>query len=214
MQVDLVPHQGYVHCDVCPVSQQWKLTHTGTLETAELAAGGRWVLCFDSDGFAYAIDELNDPQREVDVDEFWGSQLAQLPDGRLLVLGPIENGARSRSWLEALLVEFDRSTFSVRVGPTSQHHSFEVVAFKRPRGAFRVFFSLVALHRGLGFDMFHNVASRWAWQSLGGFEKRMARYLGGQVLRSQAYKGMARRARGATCRTAAFRFTACPPQRW
>lgn len=156
--------------------------------TAQLPAGGCWVLAFDSDGFAYVCDELNDPQREVDADEFLVSQLARSPDGRLLVLGPTENGVRHRSWLEALLVEFDRGTFSVRVGPTSQHHNFEIVAFKRPRGAFRIFFSLVALYRGLGFDMFHNVASRWAWQSLAGFEKRMAQYCVGQVLRSQAYK--------------------------
>lgn len=187
MQATVLPHEGRVYLDWCHTTNSWVLSHTETHERVSLPPGS-WELAFDTDGFCDCVDTGDIEEPEVELDHFLRLELAQTDEGRLLIVGPEDSaGARSKLFLDTHSLQFELRNVDLKLGPTMRDHRLSAACFRRSRCGFMWFFSLVGLYVMLGFEMFGGVASRWAWQSLPTFVRRISPMVGGQVMRSQSF---------------------------
>lgn len=135
---------------------------------------GDHEIAWDEEGFGFVVHCRNgDDQEEEEVEKFLPLQVASTPEGRTLVVDPAADGCRF--FLDSKSLEYIERSLSMRLGDTSQHHSLAAVVFERARCGFKVFVSLVSLYAMLGFNMFSGVGSRWAWQCLPVFQRRIAK---------------------------------------
>lgn len=186
---ELLPTSAFVHCDWAAVEQRWALTHALTCETVILPGDGPFQLTEDEDGFAYIRGMPGQEEHDTDIDTVFEWRVAELPDGERIAVGNEKDGITPRYSIVQALLDFKLETISLHLGPTSSAHMFAIAVFRKPRGGFRSFWSLVSVYTNLNFDMFKGVASRWSWQSLRSFEKFAAEIADGQVVRSQCYEG-------------------------
>lgn len=186
MEATVVSGKSTTHCDWCHERQRWVLSNTDTHETHVLPEGS-WALAWDDADFGFVVATDDVEETEYELEQYLKLSVAQLDNGRRLVLGPEEDSARVRYFIDSASVNFKVQDVGLKLGPTMKLHNIAAACFSRPRYGFAWFFPLVGVYTLLAFDMFSGVASRWAWQMLPRFQKRVDSAVRGQVLRSQAF---------------------------
>lgn len=98
---------------------------------------------------------------------------------------------RKKNFVDTAQLAFERKTLWLRIGATKAKHNLPCTVFQRPRSGFVICWSLAGLYRCLGFDMFHGVASQWAYKSLVSLSKLLGEVSDGLLHRSQEYASAA-----------------------
>lgn len=205
-----MPHSGLGHLGWCHERESWLVTHTETQEQAALPAGS-WQIAFDIEGFAYLVDANDIEDTEIELERYLHRKLAEAQDGRRLIVAPPDaSGNKPKVFLDTCSLQFDVHEVDMKIGPTRRDHRLTAASFRRPRGGFKWVFSLIALYSMLGFDMFVGVSSRWAWQSIPSFQRRVTPIVSGQV-RSCARRASPSRSSSATWSSVVCLGTAFPP---
>lgn len=189
MSATVQPHKDKVHCDWSEPEQQWIVSHLDTHERRALSDGS-WAIAWDDDGFGYLVDteaEGGDEEADETPLEAWlRYQLAATDDGRLAV---IETASpKSHEFVDSMSLQYREYKIGLKLGATQKVHTFASAFFRRHRVGFQIFLSLASLYTMLGFTMLGGVASRWAWQSLPAFQRRVSKIAPEQIMRSQAFE--------------------------
>lgn len=153
LELELVPHEGFVALDDLGDRCQITHTHTHTTTLEKLVCpGGGWSLVFDEDGFGVAVPPSDSALEAKVLERDVRFALHRSHDGSLYIVG-VGLYAGQVTCLSSMMQKCEQRDVEIVVGIARTSRRFEAAAFKWPRtpGA-RFFWSAKSVYEELGFD--------------------------------------------------------------